>query len=181
MEGKCKVIAVGDGGGSAHAKCYQAKGGMENGSLLGANKLLLCGAIDAPADANAPVKLWNGGENAYLYAHTGTPFKQDTGKTVEHLGNTFINAMDFSPEAKVLIVVTGDKRIIAYNSDDDSKLCEKTDAHKKGIYDVKWVSADTFMTVSGDNLIKSWKWNGEAKTIEEVESIQQTAGESEEV
>jgi len=75
--------------------------------------------------------------------------------------------MDYSPEAKVLIVVTGDKRIIAYSGENEEKLCEKAAAHNKGIYDVKWITADTFMTCSADNTLKVWKWDAGAKSIEE--------------
>lgn len=75
--------------------------------------------------------------------------------------------MDYSEEGKVLLVVTGNKQIIAYNGETDEQLCEKKDAHSKGIYDVKWITADTFMTASSDNTMKLWKWDAGAKTIEE--------------
>ena len=139
---------------------------MANGDIVGSAGLLLCSTIDAPEDANKPVKLYNAGEAGQIFCHTGTPFKVDTGKSVEQLG-CFVNGMDYSAEAKVLIVVTGDKRIIAYSGENEEKLCEKADSHRKGIYDVKWMTADTFITCSADNCLKTWKWDAGAKTITE--------------
>ena len=81
----------------------------------------------------------------------------------------------------MLLVVTGDKRIIAYSGEDESKLATKDAAHAKGIYDVVWTSADSFMTCSADNLIKVWKWDAAAKTIEEVEKIEQEPGAKEDI
>ena len=179
-EGKCKVVAAGEGGNSGHVKCVQGKSGTKAGDMPGPAKLLLCAAADAPADANAPVKVWEGGEQ-FAYVHAGTPFKVDSGKTLDDLGNTFINSMDFSQDAKVLLVVTGNKKIIIYDGETDQKICEKDAAHPKAIYDVKWVSADNFITCSSDNTIKVWKWNGESKTIDELETIAQVAGAAEEI
>ena len=56
---------------------------MAAGDIVGSAGLLLCSAIDAPEDANKPVKLWNAGEAGVVFCHTGTPFKVDTGKTID--------------------------------------------------------------------------------------------------
>ena len=75
--------------------------------------------------------------------------------------------MDYSEEAKVLLIVTGNKQIIAYSGETDEMICEKAAAHNKGIYDVRWITADIFMTCSADNTMKLWKFDAGAKTIEE--------------
>ena len=84
--------------------------------------------------------MWLGGSEGNTYVHTGIPFKIDTGKELEYLGNTFVNAMDYSDTAKAMVLVTGDKRIIVYDGESNAKLCAKDGAHKKGILDVKWVN-----------------------------------------
>ena len=164
-EGKCKLIAVGNGQG-AYAKAKMARGGLAAGDIIGSSGVLLASAMDAPADANKPVKLYCAGEAGELFAHTGTPFKAETGKTIGNV-NCFVNGMDYSEEAKVLLIVTGDKRIIAYSGESDEMICEKAAAHTKGIYDVRWITTETFMTCSADNTLKLWKFDAGAKTIEE--------------
>ena len=139
---------------------------MAAGEIIGSAHPLLASAMNAPLDANKPVKLWNAGEKGELFAHTGTPFAAATGKTIAQLA-CFVNGMDYSEEANVLVLVTGNKQIIAYNGETDEMLCEVKDAHTKGIYDVKWITADTFMTCSSDNTIKLWKWDAGAKSITE--------------
>ena len=139
---------------------------MANGDLSASADPILCAAIDAPQDTNAPVKLWTGNEKGQLFCHVGTPFKTENTKEIFNLGGIFINSMDFCPENKTLVLVTGDKRIITVSGETDEKLCEKENAHTKGIYDVKWISENSFMTCSSDNLVKVWKWNAADKTIE---------------
>ena len=175
-EAKCKVVAVGDGKSGQQAKCYQAKGGMANGEIIGSSKLLLCSAANAPEDADAKVKLWLANEDGELFVHTGTPFKVDTGKSLDKYG-IYVNSMDFSAEANALVVVTGGKDIIIYDAESDEKLVTKDKAHSMGIYEVKWTGADSFTTVSADNHIKTWKWDASAKTISDGETIEQTVGE----
>jgi WD40 repeat protein len=139
-EAKAKIVALGDGKSGQQARCYQAKGGMANGEIIGSSKLLLCSAVNAPEDADSKVKLWYSNEDGEIYCHTGTPFKVDTGKQIEKFG-VFINSMDFSAEANAVVVVTGDKKIIIYDAESDEKLSTKEAAHGKGIYEVKWTGA----------------------------------------
>ena len=180
-ENKSKIIAVGNGTGAGkHAAVLGARAGTQAGDLLGSSGILLCSTVDAPADANAPVKLYSAGEVGEMFCHAGTPFKSDSGKSFDKLG-CYVNGMAYSGEAKVLLVVTGDKRIVAYSGEDESKLATVDGAHGKGIYDVLWVSADTFLTCSADNLIKVWKWDATAKSIEEVEKIEQVPGAKEDI
>ena len=180
-ENKGKIIAVGNGTGSSkHAAVLGARAGTAAGDIVGSSAPLLASAVDAPADANAPVKLYSAGEVGELFCHAGTPFKADTGKTIDKLG-CYVNGMAYSGEAKVLLVVTGDKSIVAYSGEDQSKLATKAAAHGRGIYDVAWATADTFLTCSADNLIKVWKWDAAAKSIEEVEKIEQVPGQKEDM
>ena len=79
-EGKCKIIAVGNGMGGKFAASKMARGGLQAGDIIGSAGVLLSSAMDAPADANKPVKLYCAGEAGILFAHTGTPFKTDSGK-----------------------------------------------------------------------------------------------------
>lgn len=92
MEAKQKIISVGDGAGQVYAACVGARGGTKAGDITGSAGLLLCGAIDAPADHNAPVKLWSAGEAGDVFCHA-MPFK-GLGKTLEQTA-VFVNSMDY--------------------------------------------------------------------------------------
>ena len=95
-ENKAKIIAVGNGtGNSKHAAVLGARAGTQAGDIVGSSGILLCSTVDAPADANAPVKLYSAGEEGEMFRHVGTPFKADSGKSFDKL-QCYVNGMAYS-------------------------------------------------------------------------------------
>lgn len=61
-----------------------------------------------------------------------------------------------SPDSTHFATVSSDKSINLYDAKTWEKVQSIANAHKMGIYELKWLDDDTIITASADNTVKSW-------------------------
>jgi len=61
-----------------------------------------------------------------------------------------------SPDGTHFATVSSDKTINLYDAKTFEKVQSVANAHKMGIYELKWLDDDTVITASADNTVKSW-------------------------
>ena len=78
---------------------------------------------------------------------------------LEHFHGDYINGMALCDETNRLYVVTSSKKIVVYDTETQTKICEVANAHSKGIYGCVLVpegNEATLVTCSADNTVKTW-------------------------
>ena len=106
-----------------------------------------------------PYTLISAGEGPEILAHKGVPFKGQ-GVPIENPHNNYITQLRLSPDKSKFVTVSFDKSIGLYDTKEQKLIRSIKSAHKKAILDVCWVSDDTFVTVSNDNMVHWWKDDG---------------------
>ncbi len=108
--------------------------------------------------------------------HVGAPF-EGNGKVVERFAGDQVMAIKVCNETNRVYVATKNKKVCVYDAQTTEKLAEVADAHAKTIYGlaIAPTSAEaSFVTCSADNLVKTWKFDPEAKTLTNLATIEQS-------
>ena len=178
---KVKVIACGVSA-QQKAKCLNNMG-IDHGSINGPQSSVACCAVNKTSSFSETVRLFLGCDNGHLYLNVSDKGSQftGTGTLIDNIPGGFFTGLVYDDATDKVVATASDKTVRIFDGLTGEKLATIEGEHTKTVYDVKAFAEGgeaRFVTSSGDNTIKAWKFDEAATSLTLVKTLTPTGEES---